>query len=400
MTTGLNYQENLDAYTDETFKASMDFVSKIGQHSGGFKDKVVLEFGAGYQFPHGNIILLLTLLYGAERGFGIDVSHPCNTCNDNQRRMFWKKIYDNLRQTLDIAGYKNDDRLRFVSQETLWLDTQFSKLTLLQMSVSDMYFRDDIFDLAISNAVFEHVKEPEKTFRELYRVCKPGGLIIASWNPFTSLDMGGHDIGIPYYYPWAHLRLSEDEHIRMLRQVFSNEELYTTVFPQPHIPTHDAARAYARDPIGLREGLLGDLNRLRIKDFLRIAEENGFEIATVDYVIPDKNREYLTEDIRKELSEYSEEELLVSSLFIVLRKKIIQSDRNVESRGAVNKCSQISQLEAVIREKEVALNQIYNSHGWKALVKYYRIRDKFLPEDSVLRQAAKYLWRSFTSTRG
>ena len=395
------YQENMDSYVNEMYEVYKNFISKIEQTiAGGFKDKVVLEFGTGYQFPGGGINLVLALLCGAARGFGIDITHPCNVCNDGMRKMFWSKFYENLGNLLNVTGYKNDDRLRFVSEDILWFDTQFSKLTFLQMSVSDMYFRDGMFDLAVSNAVFEHVKEIEKSFQEIFRVLKPGGHLVASWNPFTSLDMGGHDVGIPYYYPWPHLRLSEDDHIRILREVFSKEELYTTAFPPAHIPTREVARRYAEDPVAVRKNMLGDLNRLRIKEFLRLAEESCFEIAAVDYVIQDKNRKYLTEDIRKELLDYSEEELLVSSLFVVLRKKVIQSGRTIENQVAVKKDSQISQLEAVIREKEEALSRIYNSHGWKFLLKYYQIRDKILPRDSILRQAAKYLWKNITSTRG
>lgn len=389
----------MDSYVNEMHQVFKDFISKVEKYAGGFKDKVVLEFGAGYQFPGGGINLVLALLCGAARGFGIDITHPCNVCNDGMRKIFWSKFYENLGNLLNVTGYKNDDRLRFVSEDILWFDTQFSKLTFLQMSASDMHFRDEMFDLAFSNAVFEHVKDPKKTFRELYRVLKPGGHMIASWNPFTSLDMGGHDVGIPYYYPWAHLRLSNDEHIRMLREVFSKEEIYSTAFPPAHTPTREVARRYAQDPKALRKAMLGDLNRLRIKDFFRLAQENGFEIAAVDYVIPDKNRDYLTEDIRKELSDYSEEELLVSSLFVVIRKEIIDSARTIENQEPANRDSRISQLEAVIREKEAVLNHIYNSHGWKALLKYYRIRDKLLPTDSVLRQAAKYFWKNITSTR-
>lgn len=395
------YQENMCSYVKEMHQVFKDFISKIEKYAGGFKHKVVLEFGAGYQFPPGGINLVLALLCGAERGFGIDISHPCNVCNDNTRKIFWSKIYENfenLGNLLNITGYKNDDRLRFVSEDILWFDTQFSKLSLLQMSVSDMYFRDNMFDLAISHAVFEHIKELDKTFRELYRVLKPGGHMVAEWNPFTSLDMGGHDVGIPYYYPWAHLRLSEDEHIGILREVFCKEELYTTAFPPAHVPTREVARRYAKAPDALRKAMLEDLNRLRIKDFFRLAQENGFEIAAVDYVIPDKNRDYLTEDIRNELSDYSEEELLVSSLFVVLRK---ESGRVIESSTTLTKKEyQISQLEAVIREKEEVLNHIYNSHGWKALLKYYQIRDKILPPDRKLRRAVKYLWKNITSSWG
>ena len=36
-------------------------------------------------------------------------------------------------------------------------------------------------------------------------------------------------------------------------------------------------------------------------------------------------------------------------------------------------------IERALRERETALNRIYNSNGWKGLLLYYRIRDRILP---------------------
>ncbi len=56
------------------------------------------------------------------------------------------------------------------------------------------------------------------------------------------------------------------------------------------------------------------------------------------------------------------------------------------------KTTQLSRVEDAVREKEAALNHIYHSHGWRALVTYYRMRDKLLPASSGVRKAAKRLW--------
>jgi glycosyltransferase involved in cell wall biosynthesis len=49
----------------------------------------------------------------------------------------------------------------------------------------------------------------------------------------------------------------------------------------------------------------------------------------------------------------------------------------------------INSLESTIRDKDAVLNNIYSSHGWKALLVYYRIRDKILPANSIRRRAIK-----------
>ncbi|MDH4264504.1 MAG: glycosyltransferase family 4 protein [Deltaproteobacteria bacterium] len=56
---------------------------------------------------------------------------------------------------------------------------------------------------------------------------------------------------------------------------------------------------------------------------------------------------------------------------------------------------QIGNLEAMEREKEAILNHIYNSHGWKALIVYYKLREKIFPVNSRRRRAAKFV-RNFT----
>lgn len=50
----------------------------------------------------------------------------------------------------------------------------------------------------------------------------------------------------------------------------------------------------------------------------------------------------------------------------------------------------VANLEALVREKEEALNYIYNSHGWKALLIYYKVRDKIFPVGSRRRKVAKF----------
>ncbi len=44
--------------------------------------------------------------------------------------------------------------------------------------VQDLAFPDDHFDFVIASDVFEHVREDEKGFREIYRTLKPGGVFV------------------------------------------------------------------------------------------------------------------------------------------------------------------------------------------------------------------------------
>ena len=71
-------------------------------------------------------------------------------------------------------------------------------------------YPDNYFDLIISDYVIEHVLEQEKTFSEIYRVLKKGGVSIhimpAKWQmiePHIYVPLGGLIKSYTYYYFWA-----------------------------------------------------------------------------------------------------------------------------------------------------------------------------------------------------
>ena len=83
---------------------------------------------------------------------------------------------------------------------------------------------------------------------------------------------------------------------------------------------------------------------------------------------------------------------------------------NLEA-GINEKDTHIGSLEAFIREKDghianidATLNNIYNSHGWKALLAYYRLRDKIFPFNTKRRVFAiivfRVLWNPLAIFRG
>lgn len=44
--------------------------------------------------------------------------------------------------------------------------------------ISQLPFRCDIFDLVTSNMVFEHLQKPEEQLEEIFRILKPGGVLV------------------------------------------------------------------------------------------------------------------------------------------------------------------------------------------------------------------------------
>lgn len=141
-------------------------------------------------------------------------------------------------------------------------------------------FEDDTFDLVVSHEVFEHIADVAALVAELHRVMKPGGRTYIYVHNYTSVS-GGHHIAwkqadarpsrkVP---PWDHLR----------------ENRY------PFVPSY--------------------LNGMREHEYRPIFEQ-WFDIIDW-FATREEGRALLTPAIRRELGQYSEQELLRQGFVIV-----------------------------------------------------------------------------------
>jgi len=80
---------------------------------------------------------------------------------------------------------------------------------LLNMDAMSLKFPDAIFDVVFSISVFEHVSDVSSVLAEIYRVLKPGGCALISFEPVWSCSYGHHLHHFPscskLIPPWAHL---------------------------------------------------------------------------------------------------------------------------------------------------------------------------------------------------
>jgi SAM-dependent methyltransferase len=311
------YQEDGVAHVQNSAFIYSLMKEGVDKYFGGIIGKTVLDLGAGFSLPQGCLPMTLAVRDGARQCFGIDISNPEHFAVDPLKVNFWRTAKEVL--GVSVQGL-DQDRVFFGESDTMHDDSVISRIVALQMSASDMWFRDCMFDVMFSNAVFEHVKDAKNVLSEAFRVLKPGGGLYAHWNPYSSFQMGGHDIGIPFMYPWAHLRLDKADHVEKLRQMLNDPELLQTANPPEHQITEGRAEGYKDTPELLFKHMDDDLNKLRVKDFLRAAEEAGFEVAHSGFHINDAHRKYLTPEIRSELSEYSEDELLTIFHSAALKK--------------------------------------------------------------------------------
>lgn len=156
------------------------------------------------------------------------------------------------------------------------------ELDLRLADVTDIPFPFETFDLVVSHEVFEHLSDVAAALGEIRRVLKPRGLAYIYIHVYMSLS-GGHHIKWKFpdtappddVPPWDHLR----------------QNLF------PEIPSF--------------------INRLRLHEYRAMLEEK-FDI--LDWVTIREGERFLTPELRQELADYSEEELLTKGVTVITRK--------------------------------------------------------------------------------
>ena len=149
---------------------------------------------------------------------------------------------------------------------------------VLNMDATKLEFPDGSFDFVYSRYFLEHIEDINNIASECFRVLKPGGKAYHVFSLYTSLD-GAHTLDWRRYKPWQHLT-SEVQ-----------------------------ANAY--------------INRYRLDKYLdAFASAFGAENVSIKKERNEEAIKQLTPESRQELSDYSEDELLVSSPEIIAFKAV------------------------------------------------------------------------------
>ncbi len=139
--------------------------------------------------------------------------------------------------------------------------------------------------------------------------------------------------------------------------------------------------------------ILGDYS-IYIKDYEKATEYFALDLVNNGYSF-DSIKHFLESHANDKGTKSSEPFKAFERLLAYISPEAIRDA--VQSQEAIKKKYEISQLEAVIKEKDEALRNICNSYGWKALLICYQIRDKILSPDSKLRVAFNRLFNSIIS---
>ena len=180
---------------------------------------------------------------------------------------------------------------------------------LRQMNAEQLAFADESFDCLLSISTFEHFHHPDRVLAEMFRVLRPGGVALVSFEPVWTASYGHHlhhfgavsDL-VP---PWSHLFLAEAQMAGLLAR-------------QPWPADAPVDRAGALEWIYRGDGI----NRHDIRRLKTYFEQSPFHI---DWICP------LPEEASPEraaaaayvarLLPYTVDELLARGLSLLLRKR-------------------------------------------------------------------------------
>jgi len=193
-------------------------------------------------------------------------------------------------------------------------------------------------------------------------------------------------------------RTSELVDIRK-EMVFSQDFNYDYLIFENYIPF--MCLLFEREILIDSGGFDGNLDIYEDWDLLiRIGEKHAFyhiKQTTADYNQWDTELQIAQSNKNHDFIEQSYLKVLTKHINKVSAKRILSYGSHLADK---NKGPYIRTIEALLAEKETALNYIYNSHAWKALLVYYRIMDRLLPPDSRRRRSARLLLNAFMNSYG
>ena len=264
----------------------------LERHAGGARGKRVLELGPGHTLVTGALLVAS----GVERYVGADL-FPIASLDAT----LYKRVRTELAGDRDLvraSGYyeawremlaRFDAAVRFDGDKVLFEESLLSWKH--PVDAGQLPFADAMFDVCMSNACFEHFRDPEAAARECVRVVIPGGVNV------HQIDLRDHR---DFSRPLEFLRFEKAHWDRL----FGGDG------PRPPAELGPIRTAFEYT------------NRWRLNDYVRAFECAGGEVVTVDVnlttPVPDELRATLHADFR----DRPREELEALSAFVVVRKKI------------------------------------------------------------------------------
>ena len=254
----------------------------LGKHGFSLTGKRVLDVGC-----HTGIHSYLLAALGAAQVHGIDIPEygirqavDMDVADDS--RAFQSDLLGELRRVVS----------RYFSQEVV------SRVTFDDISIEEMDLPDQ-FDAIVSWQTLEHIKNPERAFKRMFRALKRGGFCFHEYNPFFCYT-GGHSL-CTLDFLYGHCRLSGTDFKRYIKQFRPAEEKIAIEFYEH----------------SLNRMSLADLN-----SYLRLA---GFKIRSIlPWISRDELKRFDEKVLRQVRANYPnvcDKDLLAPSVWVLIQKK-------------------------------------------------------------------------------
>jgi ubiquinone/menaquinone biosynthesis C-methylase UbiE len=270
-------------HEDETAREKLAQVQALRQHVQDlfgveWHQCKLLDVGCGQLLGNAHILGVDNEVVGIDMALPFKFPYIGDFAKSMRQCGSQRAIQTAVRQMLGV-----DRRFRNALMRHLAINAMPEIKTYL-MDAQDLQFDECSFDGLYSFSVFQYVHEVDLAARQFYRVLKPGGVAYVQLHLYTSL--GGSDHPLLWtehsqYPSWGHLRKS------------------TPYYRKHGLPVNGCRLAQYK------------------ATFERIFED-------VRYVIYEAEQQHarslLTPTLRAELSKYSEDELLTSTLTIIARK--------------------------------------------------------------------------------
>jgi SAM-dependent methyltransferase len=254
--------------------------TKLGTLDG----KRILDLGCGRFYP-------MTLLFSSSGRFalGIDTAYMSPQARLFKRLLGACRIEGTLGLGKEIALtiFRKERNYRANLRGVSGFDLQLKSLNVARMDAQNLALSDDSFDAVVSIATLEHIRDVRKVAEETYRVLCAGGVSYHAIHLFPSLSGGHHPC-----WEWP------DKVVRNRRRIEAP--------PWDHL----RARVAVFDK---------SLNGLRKQDYANVFSE---VFDKVEFIAePDEGAQhFLTPDVRSELRQWSDEDLLTRTLVVVCQK--------------------------------------------------------------------------------
>lgn len=258
----------------------VEFFRRFLEFAGDIRGKHVLDLGCGKTF-------WLTLLLASEgaNALGVDteVTDPRRSLA-KYRRILRENGLERAARTLVWDLLFAGPYYRGLEQ-SYGAPLRFDRVVLEQTDGSRLPVADGSIDWVVSHEVFEHIQDLTGVIAEVRRVLSPAGRAFLYVHHFTSLS-GGHHIA------WKH----------------------PDTAPSRVVPPWDHLRA-RRYPL-----IPSWLNGVRADEYRQWFER---ELDIVEWRwLPKEGEALLTPEIRAELADFREEELLHKGFIVVARRRI------------------------------------------------------------------------------